>query len=250
MLPRAAPRCPRRPVPRIDEGEIESTPLPSLAGVDPNEGADLPLSLHRSERNNTSIRYGESYILKIFRRLEEGTNPDLEIGRYLTSRADYHGTAPVLGHIEYRRPNAEAATLAVLHRYIPNQGNAWQYTMDQLSPVLRARGGPHPGAASDSPAPGRPARIGGRMTREPGDCCDLIGGYLDTARLIGQRTAEMHRTLAENLADPAFAPEPFGKLYQRSIYQSMRNLTGRLCDRSVAHPATSFASRRSRWPIA
>jgi maltose alpha-D-glucosyltransferase/alpha-amylase len=78
---------------------------------------------------------------------------------------------------------------------------------------------------------------------------DLVGGYLDTARLIGQRTAEMHRTLAANLADSAFAPEPFGKLYQRSIYQSMRNLTGRLCDRlarahaDLTEPAQALADR-------
>ena len=53
------------------------------------------------------------------------------------------------------------------------------------------------------------------------------------ARLLGLRTAELHKALGASQADPAFAPEPFGKLYQRSIYQSMRNLTGRLCDRLV-----------------
>jgi maltose alpha-D-glucosyltransferase/alpha-amylase len=215
---------------RLDEGEIESAPLPSQAGADPNEGADLPLTLRRSERNNTSIQYGESYILKIFRRLEEGTNPDLEIGRYLTGRADYQGTAPVVGHIEYRRPNAESSTLAVLHRFIPNQGNAWQYTMDQLSQYFE-----HVAAHSREQPPIPPPHVQPHdpAADDPGTArlLDLLGGYLDTARLIGGRTAEMHRTLAANRADPAFAPEPFGKLYQRSFYQSMRNLTGRLCDR-------------------
>src|SRR5204863_4383295 len=57
---------------------------------------------------------------------------------------------------------------------------------------------------------------------------ELLGGYLETARLLGQRTAELHLALAGNTADPTFAPEPFGKLYQRSLYQSMRNQTGKV----------------------
>src|SRR5262249_27102021 len=60
---------------------------------------------------------------------------------------------------------------------------------------------------------------------------ELIGGYSDTARILGQRTAEMHRALAANWADGAVAPKPFGKQYERSLYQSFRNLTGRLCER-------------------
>jgi len=68
-------------------------------------------------------------------------------------------------------------------------------------------------------------------TEVAGTWRELILGYLDTARLLGQRTAELHQALAANRSDPAFAPESFGKLYQRSIYQSMRNLIGRLCNR-------------------
>ncbi len=55
----------------------------------------------------------------------------------------------------------------------------------------------------------------------------MIGPYLESARLLGERTADLHAALASNTTDPNFAPEPFSKLYQRSIYQSMRNLTAR-----------------------
>ena len=78
--------------------------------------------------------------------------------------------------------------------------------------------------------------------------------------LLGQRTAELHRMLAGNHTDPAFAREPLGKLYQRSMYQSMRNLTGRLCDRlsgaldilpeSVRPLAKEIVRRRIRSSIA
>ncbi len=51
---------------------------------------------------------------------------------------------------------------------------------------------------------------------------DLVGGYLQAADLLGQRTAEMHRSLVECADDGAFVPEPFSQLWQRSIYQSIR----------------------------
>jgi maltose alpha-D-glucosyltransferase/alpha-amylase len=56
---------------------------------------------------------------------------------------------------------------------------------------------------------------------------DLLGAYLDSARLLGERTAELHRALASEAGSADFAPEAFGTLYQRSLYQSMRALTGR-----------------------
>src|SRR5207237_1323222 len=66
---------------------------------------------------------------------------------------------------------------------------------------------------------------------------ELIDSFLDVARMLGERTAELHLALAANRADPALAPEPFGKLYQRSLYQSIGNLTGRLCDRLTRNRA-------------
>jgi len=218
---------------RMEDGDIEATPLAGQAAVTdgPVDTAGLSLSLRRSERNNRAIVYGESYVLKVFRRIEEGVNPDLEIGRYLAGQTDYHGAATVVGSIDYRRRGGEEpSTLGVLHRYIANQGTAWRYMLDQLSQYFERvaalsrelpSGPPRPVALQD-PAEGNEV---------PGTWRELIGGSLDTARLLGLRTAELHKALAANRSDPAFAPEPFGKLYQRSLYQSMRNLTGRLCNR-------------------
>ena len=52
-----------------------------------------------------------------------------------------------------------------------------------------------------------------------------FGGYLESARLLGRRTAELHAALASDHEDSRFAPEPFTSFYQRSLYQSMRTLT-------------------------
>jgi maltose alpha-D-glucosyltransferase/alpha-amylase len=220
----------------VQDGEIVASPLISPQTDDPDDIVhQLPLSLYRSARVNTAVTYGESFILKMFHRIEEGVNPDLEFGRYLAAHPDYHGVAPVAGFIEYRRRGAEPITLGVLHQYVPNQGTAWQFTLDQLSQyfervaALSHEQAPPPSPTLATATPAAPNSDASRDSSRPDPWRELIGGYLDTARLLGRRTADLHRTLAANHADPAFAPEPFGKLYQRSLYQSLRNLTGRLC---------------------
>src|SRR5439155_21698927 len=57
----------------------------------------------------------------------------------------------------------------------------------------------------------------------PATAQEFIGPYLESARLLGQRTAELHVALAVAPDEPNFAPEPFTTLYQRSLYQSMRS---------------------------
>jgi maltose alpha-D-glucosyltransferase/alpha-amylase len=231
---------------RLEGGEIKATPLARHIAEThgPADAAEPALSLRRSERNNRSIVYGDSYVFKVFRRVEEGVNPDLEIGRYLAEQTDFHGSSAVVGSIDYRRRGGgEPFTLGVLHRYVANQGTAWQYMLDQLSRYFE-----RVAALSRELPAGPPRPVSLRDTADdhevPGNWLELIGDHLDTARLLGQRTAELHRALAASLADPAFAPEPFGKFYQRSIYQSMRNLVGRLCDRlSRQRPALSESAR-------
>jgi maltose alpha-D-glucosyltransferase/alpha-amylase len=109
---------------------------------------------------------------------------------------------------------------------VPNEGDAWQYTLDEVEryferAVIRQRdvGRPAPLAAKSVIA----------LTEEalPAEAQTLVGGFLEAARLIGQRVAELHLALAASRDDPAFAPEPFTKLYQRSLYQSMRNSASR-----------------------
>jgi maltose alpha-D-glucosyltransferase/alpha-amylase len=230
----------------MEDGEIEATPLAGQAADTdgPVDTAGLSLALRWSERNNRAIVYGESYVFKVFRRIEEGVNPDLEIGRYLTEQTDYHGAAAVVGSIEYRRRGGEPFTLGVLHRYIANQGTAWQYTLDQLSQYFERVAA----LSRELPSgPPRPVSLQDPLegTEVAGTWRELIGGYLDTARLLGQRTAELHQALAANRSDPAFAPEPFGKLYQRSIYQSVRNLIGQLCNRLARQrPALPESTRQ------
>ncbi|HEX9015881.1 MAG TPA: maltose alpha-D-glucosyltransferase [Chloroflexota bacterium] len=183
-------------------------------------GGPLEPSLAKAEQSNTSVIYGDRFILKFFRRLEAGTNPDVEIGRFLTERG-YQHAPPLIGALEYQPARGDAMTLALLQELVPNEGDAWQYTLGTLGSYFERVLASQPETSPVTP------RLQLSLVDKPvpPQAFDVIGGFLETARLLGQRTAEMHQMLASDSIDPDFAPEPFTMFYQRGLYQSMRNLT-------------------------
>ncbi len=191
-----------------------------------SEEVGEPSVLEAGQRS-TSVVYGRQFILRLFRRLDAGVNPDLEIGRFLTERASFEKVPPVAGALEYRWNHDEPATLAVLHGFVPRQSDAWQYTLNVLGryfeQVLT-----QPGEAGLE-APPLPKRTLLNLTRKdvPELANEMIGTYLEQAQILGERTAELHLALASDAEDPNFAPEPFSALYQRPLYQSIRNLIRR-----------------------
>jgi maltose alpha-D-glucosyltransferase/alpha-amylase len=189
-------------------------------------GEALEAAIMKAEQTNTSIAYDDCFVLKILRRVEEGVNLDLEIGRFLTEKTSFGHTAPVAGFLEYRRNRKEPITLGILHGFVTNQGDAWKYTLDALGHYYEEALAQRAGAVPELPAQ-QPLLD---LTREevPDLAKEMIGHYLESARLLGQRTGELHLALASRSGDPYFEPEPFSTLYQRSIYQSMRNLTARV----------------------
>jgi maltose alpha-D-glucosyltransferase / alpha-amylase len=206
---------------RGTEGELRATPLPLLRelgyeGVQPR--------VLRAEQSNTSIAFGDRFVLKLYRKLEEGTGLDLEVGRFLTAHGFPHAPS-VAGAIEFS-VDGQTATVGVLHSYANNEGDAWEYTIDQLGPFYERAAA----QADEPPAVDTSTRgLLDLSAREPSNLArDLIGAFLEDARLLGQRTAELHNVLASDGDDRDFEAEPFTVFYQRSLYQSMRNLTGRV----------------------
>jgi maltose alpha-D-glucosyltransferase/alpha-amylase len=175
-------------------------------------------------------------------------NPDLAIHRFLSERGrKFRNMAPLAGALEYRRERGEASTLAILNAFVPNEGDAWRYTLSHLGDYYE-RVMALPESERDEPLPpGPPLDLAGQ--RPPGRVEGAIGAYFQSARLIGQRTAEFHLALASDPDDPNFAPEPFSALYQRSLYQSMRNATRRAFQslrravRSLPEPVRDAAAR-------
>jgi maltose alpha-D-glucosyltransferase/alpha-amylase len=202
--------------------EVAGMPLASMRGPAAEEGGGPDPVIVQGEQGHTSVRFADRFVLKLFRRLEEGVNPDLEVGRFLAERTTFRHAAPVAGWLEVRN-GREPRTLAVLHGYVPNEGDAWTYTLDILGRYFeRMRTAGH--ALADPPREPL-VELAGREV--PAEARERIGIYLQSARLLGERTAEMHIALASRPDEPDFAPEPFSLLYQRSLYQSMRTLAGR-----------------------
>jgi len=195
-------------------------------------GAALPAddsTVVRAEQSNTSILYGRELFLKLFRRVEEGINPELEMGRHLAEEAGYTNTPAFAGAVEYRRRGAEPVVLAVLQKYVPNESDAWSFTLNSarqyFERVLASHG---ESGGPVAPAAGLPVHGGGEADPR---AAEMIGGvYMELAGLLGRRTAELHLALAAPTGNPDFSPEPFTLLYQRSLYHAMRTQTRRVLE--------------------
>ena len=182
----------------------------------------LEPSVPKLEQSNSAVVYGDQLFLKLFRKLEPGINPDLEIGRFLTERS-FSYISPVEGVLEYVRKKGAPVTAAMLQRFVPGDGDAWEYTLESLGSYLA---GILASGAEVQETPASVETLLGLAEKEaPPLAKDMIGSYLDVAAVIGQRTAQMHLALSADPGNPSFAPEPFTSFYQRSIYQSMRSLT-------------------------
>ncbi len=187
-------------------------------------GSDQDSWVLQSEQSNTSIVYGHALIVKLLRRLYPGVNPDLEIGRVLTARR-FASTPALVGGLEYRRAREEPLVLGIAQEYVANQGDAWHYSRDDLVRYFE-RVAALPAAERGSPPPApHPLDL---LDDEPDELTSrLLGSFIETSRLLGVRTAEMHVALTAPTDDADFATEPFSALYQRSLFQSMRTLAGR-----------------------
>jgi maltose alpha-D-glucosyltransferase / alpha-amylase len=165
--------------------------------------------------------------LKLFRRTEPGINPELEIGYFLTEWAGFRNVPSLAGTLGYRIKKGDTAAVGVLHRFVPNEGDAWRHTLDALSQYFERAVTRHPEELKDMRQP-MPFVDRLHKTVIPPLAGELIGPYFENMKLLGQRTAELHVALASNAEYPDFAPEPFSVLYQRSLYQSMRNHTAQM----------------------
>ena len=96
-------------------------------------GGPLRATALKSEQTNTSVNLGDRFIFKLFRKVDPGLNPDLEIGRHLTDEARFAAAPRLAGGLELRTRGREPFTLGVLHQFVPSEGDAWGWTQNALS---------------------------------------------------------------------------------------------------------------------
>lgn len=192
--------------------------------------AEEPLSeksqVFKAEQSNSSLLYGNNLFLKLYRRLEEGINPEMEVGRYLTETASFSNIPPFAGSLEYRRKGYQHMAISILQGFIPNQGDAWRNTIDAVERYIDRVIAKRDVIQNVPDVPSSFIKIA-YQEMSPALTELIFGFYHEMAGLLGKRTAELHLALSA-CKEPDFSPEPFSVLYQKSIYQSVQSLTKRV----------------------
>ena len=182
---------------------------------------DLPATPMTVEQSNSSALFAERLIMKLYRAIEDGPNPDLEVCRFLVDRGFAH-VPPVLGAIDLDRGAKPGGTVAMIQAFVPNEGDLWKATRVAVESFLQdALAEPElPSLEHESAS----VLLDLSRTPPPDVAYRLIGAYLETARVLGRRIGEMHMVLASADASNAdFAPEPMAPFHVRALYQSIRS---------------------------
>ena len=153
------------------------------------------------EQSNTSVVIGERAILKAYRRIHPGLQPELEVARFLDA-VGFRSTPALYGSLEHIDAAGVSTALAIVQEFVESQGDGWTVTINYLERFFDRRknmsvpidgGGPAPATLSDG---------------APDDEHDYHQIFVGRARTLGVRTAEVHRAFAAAKGDPAFEPEP------------------------------------------
>jgi maltose alpha-D-glucosyltransferase/alpha-amylase len=179
-------------------GDARGLPLrPGISRLADSAEAVHPMGV---EQSNSSAIVAHELIGKLVRRLEPGTNPDVELPARLRERG-FEWVPGVAATLELDLPGEkEPADAVILHDLVTNESDLWQWTLEELSRSLDREAGLF------------------------GDDEDGSGLLSDVAGLLGRRTAQLHIALADDSgADGSrFAPQPFTLLWQRSLLQTLR----------------------------
>jgi len=177
--------------------------------------AEQPVYFHRS---NSSVAWN-GYFLKLFGKLDEGPNPEIEMIQLLQRRG-FSNVPPVLGTLEHHSNQGRVLSLGYLTKVIPDGISGSVYTQENLDLQLEQYQARPLEERLEINAPA--SLVKAAAIENPGQGEAILGTYYDFARLLGQRTGEMHgASSAPELGE--FSPEIFTPFYLRSLYQSWRN---------------------------
>jgi maltose alpha-D-glucosyltransferase/alpha-amylase len=143
-----------------------------------------------TEQSNSTTLVDNSYVVKIYRKLESGINPEIEVGRFLTEVAGFPNTPALLGSVELIEGERRSA-IGVVHAFAQNQGDAWTVTAAYLDRFVEEQ---RLLASDDAPSESE----------------DQLS-YLRYMAQTGRRVAEMHVALASRDDFDDFRPEPMSQ---------------------------------------
>jgi maltose alpha-D-glucosyltransferase / alpha-amylase len=185
-------------------GTIRALPTRVFPQLRETVGEIPAVSRTSREQSNTSVFFGDRLMLKLYRKMDTGVNPEFEVLRYLTEDAGFDRAPQLAGGIEYVPFEHEPQTMAILESAVENQGNGWEWMLEELSRFYE-----HCAAGSEK------ERAMSSTAHETEDVAtsavfrEAIGLSLESAATLGRRTAEMHLALASRRDIAAFSPEAF-----------------------------------------
>ena len=158
-----------------------------------------------AEQSNSSLVIADTAVLKVVRRVAAGVNPEAEITRVLTERG-FANSSPLLGEVTRVGADGTPHLLIVLQRFIHNQGDAWQWTLNVLNRVFSATTVTRP--ALSVQAGDGPTVTNADGARDPSESLEdsALAELQVAAGVLGKRLGELHAVLAEDCDDPAFQP--------------------------------------------
>ncbi|HZW74211.1 MAG TPA: hypothetical protein VFF43_11725, partial [Caldimonas sp.] len=145
-----------------------------------------PVRAIDTEQSNTTALVGNRFVVKLFRRIEPGINPEIEVGRFLTDVAQFPNAPALLGSVELVE-ESKRSTLAVVHAFVENQGEAWTVTSAYLDRFVEEQ------------------RL---LATDDAVQSDELTAYQRLMALIGHRLGQMQIALAGRDDIEAFSPEP------------------------------------------
>jgi maltose alpha-D-glucosyltransferase / alpha-amylase len=193
-------------------------------------GKGLRVRRGSAEQSNTSILFGDRFILKLFRRQEPGLNPDAEIGQYLTEKTNFNQIPAFAGSIEVdglAATNGELANLALLQGLVANEGDGWKWTLEELDRYYEACA-PLPFPEKLSGERQGPVELSENPPTQV--ALDHLGLYLEAGAILGRRTAQLHLALATPTDDPAFAPEALTDVDLNAQFAAIRQHASSVLD--------------------
>ena len=191
--------------------------LPELPGK-------VTSKLFTADQTNTSFLYGNSYYFKLFRKLDNVVNPELEIVEFFNKYTQFTNVPKLFGVLEFQGSRQDNATLGMVQELVNNQGDAWGYFTDASKQFFER--------LLTLAKPESFDRIKGEEFETihfhelSQDWQDLVGGhFIEMVSLLGKRTGEMHLALASKPDMKGFEPEAFSLHYQRSLFSALQTLT-------------------------
>ncbi|MDP4174902.1 MAG: maltose alpha-D-glucosyltransferase [Bacteroidota bacterium] len=178
------------------------------------------------KNRNIHLLYGEKLVIKLYRKLEEGINPGVELLKVLSEKTDFTNLPPYAGSINYflKPPTNSPFTLGLMKEFISYQTNGWNYFIDAVKhhfDNVITQKKYNPGEISTVPSLFYNWEQSSNDNSLMNEVVEVI--FSDMVQLLGRRTAELHLALNTITDDSAFSPEPFSMLYQRSLYQAFRS---------------------------